>query len=79
MDFDYIIVGAGSAGCIVADRLSESGKHRVLLLEAGPSDRQFFITMPLGYGMQYTNSRLNWMYWSEPIAGFGGRRRWAFA
>ena len=74
MDFDYIIVGAGSAGCIVANRLTESGKHRVLLLEAGPSDREFFITMPLGYGMQYSNPRLNWMYWSEPIPGLGGRR-----
>jgi len=74
MDFDYIIVGAGSAGCIVANRLTESGKHRVLLLEAGPSDREFFITMPMGYGMQYINPRLNWMYWSEPNSGLVGRR-----
>ena len=73
MEFDYIIIGAGSAGCIVAHRLTESGKHRVLLLEAGPSDREFFITMPLGYGKQYSNPRLNWMYWSEPIPGLGGR------
>ncbi len=74
LDFDYIIVGAGSAGCIVANRLTESGRNRVLLLEAGPSDREFFITMPLGYGKQYANPRLNWMYWSEPIPGFDGRR-----
>lgn len=74
MDFDYIIVGAGSAGCIVTSRLTESGRNRALLLEAGPSDREFFITMPLGYGRQYTNPRFNWMYWSEPVPGFAGRR-----
>ena len=73
MDFDYIIVGAGSAGCILANRLTESGKHRVLLLEAGPTDARYFTSMPLGYGMSYYNRRLNWMYWSEPNPGLGGR------
>jgi choline dehydrogenase len=73
MEFDYIVVGAGSAGCIVAERLSEDGRSRVLLLEAGPSDRGFFIAMPLGYGMSFYNPRCNWMYWSQPVPGLGGR------
>ena len=51
--FDYIIVGAGSAGCVLADRLTADGRHRVLLLEAGGSDRRFYIQMPLGYGKTF--------------------------
>ncbi|TMJ40009.1 MAG: FAD-dependent oxidoreductase [Alphaproteobacteria bacterium] len=70
---DYIIVGAGSAGCAVAGRLSESGKYRVLLLEAGPSDRNFWVRMPIGYGRTFYDSRVNWMYETEPVAGFAGR------
>jgi choline dehydrogenase len=61
-EWDYIIVGAGSAGCAVAGRLSESGRHRVLLLEAGPSDRNFWVRMPIGYGRTFYDSRVNWMY-----------------
>jgi choline dehydrogenase len=72
-DWDYIVVGAGSAGCAVAARLSESGKHRVLLLEAGPSDRNFWIRMPIGYGRTFYDPRVNWMYETEPVAGFAGR------
>jgi len=72
-EWDYIIVGAGSAGCAVAGRLSESGKHRVLLLEAGPSDRNFWIRMPIGYGRTFYDPRVNWMYETEPVPGFAGR------
>ncbi|MGE0239118.1 MAG: GMC family oxidoreductase [Parvibaculaceae bacterium] len=71
--WDYIIVGAGSAGCAVAGRLSESGRHRVLLLEAGPSDRNVWIRMPIGYGRTFYEPRVNWMYETEPVSGFAGR------
>lgn len=73
-EFDYIIVGAGSAGCVLADRLSASGKHRVLLLEAGGSDRGFWIQMPIGYGKTYYDARVNWKYRTEPEAALGGQR-----
>jgi choline dehydrogenase len=65
-EFDYIIVGAGSAGCVLADRLSASGKHRVLVLEAGGSDLNFWIRMPIGYGKIYYDGRVNWKYQTEP-------------
>ncbi|MEP7246694.1 MAG: GMC family oxidoreductase N-terminal domain-containing protein [Gammaproteobacteria bacterium] len=65
-DYDYIIVGAGSAGCVLANRLTQNGKHRVLLLEAGGSDRRVWIQVPIGYGRTFTDSRVNWMYESEP-------------
>lgn len=71
--YDFIVVGAGSAGCAVAARLSESGRHSVLLLEAGPSDRRFWVQVPIGYGKTFFDPRVNWMYRSEPIPGFGGR------
>jgi choline dehydrogenase len=73
IEYDYIIVGAGSAGCVLANRLTASGRHRVLLLEAGPSDRRFWIHVPIGYGKSYYNPTVNWMYQSEPIPGLGGR------
>ena len=72
--FDYIIVGAGSAGCVLANRLSATGRHRVLLLEAGGSDRTFWVRMPIGYGKAFHDPRLNWRYMTEPVAGLGGRR-----
>jgi len=72
--FDYIVTGAGSAGCAVAARLSESGRHRVLLLEAGGKDRNPWIHIPMGFSQVYANPRVNWMYESEPEARLGGRR-----
>jgi choline dehydrogenase len=71
--FDYIIVGAGSAGCVLANRLSASGKHSVLLLEAGPRDRNIWIHVPLGYGKLFKEKSVNWMYQTEPEPGLGGR------
>ena len=73
MDCDFIVIGAGSAGCVVANRLTESGRHHVLLLEAGPSDRQAWVQIPIGYGKTFYNPRVNWMYLTEPVPGFGNR------
>ena len=71
---DYIIVGAGSAGCVLADRLTASGKHRVTVLEAGGSDRRFFVTLPLGYGKLFYDPMVNWLYKTEPDPGLAGQR-----
>lgn len=73
-EFDYIIVGAGSAGCVLADRLSANGRHRVLVIEAGGSDRRFFVQMPLGYGKLFYNPAVNWLYATEPDPGLAGNR-----
>jgi len=74
MEFDYIIVGAGSAGCVLANRLSEDPRTRVLLIEAGPRDTHFWIHVPLGYGKLFTKSEVNWGYESEPEPALNGRR-----
>ena len=66
MIFDFIVVGAGSAGCIVASRLSESGRHSVLLIEAGGEDKSFWFKIPVGYAKSYYNPKVNWMYRTEP-------------
>jgi len=71
--FDYIIVGAGSAGCVLANRLTESGRRSVLLLEAGPRDLNPWIHVPLGYGVLFKNRSVNWMYQTEPEPGLNGR------
>ena len=71
--YDYIIVGAGSAGCVLANRLTESGRHSVLLLEAGPRDWNPWIHVPLGYGILFKNKTVNWMYQTEPEPGLDGR------
>ena len=72
--FDFIIIGAGTAGCVLANRLSESGRHSVLLLEAGGSDRSFWLRVPIGYGKSFFNPAVNWMYSTEPDPGLAGRR-----
>ena len=71
--YDYIVTGAGSAGCVVAARLSENGRYRVLLLEAGGRDRSFWIHVPMGYSKLYANKRYNWMYETEPEPDLQGR------
>ena len=73
-DSDFIIVGAGSAGCVLADRLSASGRHKVTLIEAGGSDRRFFVHLPLGYGKLFYDPAVNWMYRTEPDPGLAGNR-----
>ena len=73
-EFDYIIVGAGTAGCVLANRLTEDGTFHVLLLEAGGSDRSIWIQMPIGYGRTFFDRRINWMYDTEPVEALGGRR-----
>jgi choline dehydrogenase len=72
--YDFIIVGAGSAGCVLANRLTESGRHSVLLIEAGPRDTNPWIHVPLGYGRLFKDLRTNWAYWSEPEPHLNDRR-----
>jgi choline dehydrogenase len=72
--FDYVIVGGGSAGCVLADRMTASGKHRVLLLEAGGRDRNIWIHIPLGYAKLFADKRVNWLYTSEPEPELNNRR-----
>ncbi|MDX1513884.1 MAG: choline dehydrogenase, partial [Gammaproteobacteria bacterium] len=72
--YDYIIIGAGSAGCVLANRLTEDADVRVLLLEAGPPDRSIFIHMPAAFSFPLANDRFNWFYFSEPEPSMNGRR-----
>ena len=73
-EFDFVVVGAGTAGCVVASQLSASGQQRVLLLEAGGSDRSFWIKVPIGYGRTFNDPKVNWMYETEPDPGLDGVR-----
>jgi choline dehydrogenase len=73
-NFDYVIVGAGSAGCVLADRLSADGAHRVLLLEYGGSDRSIFIQMPSALSIPMNMPKYNWFYHTEPEPHLDGRR-----
>jgi len=72
-EHDYVVVGGGSAGAVLAARLTENGRHSVLLLEAGGSDLRPSIRMPIGYGLTFTNPRYNWMYEAEADGALGGR------
>jgi choline dehydrogenase-like flavoprotein len=74
MPYDYVIVGGGSAGCVLANRLSADGAHRVLLLEAGPADSAFNIRFPGGIAKLVQDAKHNWMFWSEPQPHLAGRR-----
>lgn len=72
--YDYIIVGAGSAGCVLANRLTEDGRHSVLLLETGGSDRSIFIQMPTALSIPMNTKKYAWQFETEPEPGLDGRR-----
>ena len=71
-DYDYIVVGGGSAGAVVANRLSANPANKVLLLEAGPANHPW-TRVPIGYAMLLNNPAANWLYTSEPEANTNGR------
>jgi len=71
--YDYIVTGAGSAGCVLAARLTESGRYRVLLLEAGGKDNKFWIHVPMGYAKTFVDPKVNWKFESEPEKELNGR------
>ena len=73
-EYDYIVVGAGSAGCVLADRLSADGRATVLVLEAGGHDRRLWINMPIGYGKTFYDERVNWKFEARPDPGLKDRR-----
>ena len=71
--WDFIIIGAGSAGCVLANRLSADGGCRVLVLEAGGTDQRPSVRVPIGYALSYRDPAVNWMYQTQPEAALGGR------
>ena len=72
--YDFIVIGAGSAGCVLAARLSEDASTRVLLLEAGPADDSFWIHLPIGYGKTMWSPKYNWCFHTDPDPHMNGRR-----
>lgn len=73
-EYDYVIVGAGSAGCVLANRLSANGRHKVLLLEAGPKDNYLWIHIPIGYGKTMFHKAYNWGFYTDPEANMKDRK-----
>jgi choline dehydrogenase len=71
--YDYIVVGAGSSGCVMAARLSENGRHSVLLLEAGPRDNYLWIHIPIGYGKTMFHPQYNWGFKTDPDPNMNNR------
>ena len=71
--YDFVIVGGGSAGCVLANRLSACGRYTVLLLEAGPSDNRFWVNMPIGYGITFHDPKVNWRFEGAAEEGLNGR------
>jgi choline dehydrogenase len=74
VEFDFVVVGAGSAGCVLANRLSADGRYTVLLLEAGPRDDYLWIHIPIGYGKTMFHPVYNWGFHTEPEPGMNGRK-----
>ncbi|HEY5225558.1 MAG TPA: choline dehydrogenase [Methylovirgula sp.] len=74
VEFDYVIVGGGTAGCVLANRLSADGRSKVLMLEAGPKDRSLWIHLPIGYGKTMFHKTLNWGFYTDPEPAMKGRR-----
>jgi choline dehydrogenase len=74
VEFDYVIVGAGSSGCVLANRLSADGRNKVLLLEAGPRDNYLWIHIPIGYGRTMFHKAYNWGFYTDPEAGMNDRK-----
>ena len=72
--FDFVVVGAGSAGCVLANRLSADPRNTVALIEAGPRDRNFWIHLPIGYGRTMWDAKVNWKFYTEPEPQMDGRR-----
>lgn len=71
---DFVVVGGGSAGCVIANRLSADSRYRVVLLEAGPRDTNPWIHLPIGYGKTMWNRKVNWAFYTEPDPNMAGRR-----